>query len=163
MPLTILVATMTGTAEALAEDIQSEFAADRAIAIRLFEEIDPTDLLTSPLILVISSTYGTGDVPEPAESTLEALKMRRPNLSGITYGVVSLGDSSYVDTFARGGEHWDAALSACGAKRAGELLKVDCLTGDDPLDYARNWLAEWLNMVDNAALAEIASESSGRI
>lgn len=149
VPLTFLVATMTGTAEALAEDLQSALDDGRETQLRLLEDLSPDDIAALPLALVISSTYGVGEVPETAEETHRALQEQKPDLSGLVYGVISLGDSGYVDTFAQGGENWDAALAACGARRAGEFLRLDCQSGADPLETAEPWLAAWLQAAES--------------
>ncbi|MCW5730635.1 MAG: flavodoxin domain-containing protein [Alphaproteobacteria bacterium] len=100
----------------------------------------------SGLALVVSSTYGTGDVPETAESALASLLDEKPDLSALRFGIISLGDSHYGDTFAKGGLHWDHALRQCGACRVGEILKIDCQSGEDPAVLAKPWLAGWLDL-----------------
>lgn len=143
--LVILVATMTGAAEMLAEDLQAELGGRDKAELRLLENAVAADFPAAGLALVVSSTYGTGDVPETAESALASLLAERPDLSALRFGVISLGDSHYGDTFAKGGLHWDDALRQCGACRVGEILKIDCQTGEDPVELARPWLADWLD------------------
>lgn len=156
-PLLVLVATMTGTAEVLAEDLQSEFEDACAFRIQLLEDTEVETLEQEDLVLVVSSTYGTGDVPETAAPALEALRSDRPDLRGLSYGVIALGDGSYVNTFAQGGEHWDRALADCGARRVGEPLKIDCLATENPLEPAKAWFAEWLG----PAISMHAGETTG--
>ena len=146
--LTFLVATMTGTAEALAEDLESALGSARPTRLRLLEDLAPEDLAALPLALVISSTYGLGEVPETAEETYRALLAEKPDLSRLVYGVISLGDRGYAETFAQGGQNWDEALSSCGARRVGELLRLDSQSGVDPLASAEPWLRSWLESVD---------------
>lgn len=148
VPLTFLVATMTGTAEALAEDLQSALGTVRPTQLRLLEDVTPDDFAALPLALVVSSTYGLGEVPETAEESFRALRAERPDLSGLVYGVISLGDRGYAETFAQGGRNWDEVLSDCGARRAGELLQLDSQSGDDPLVAAKPWLEGWLASAD---------------
>lgn len=142
--LLILVATMTGTAEILAEDLEQEIGDRLDVRIELLEETEVESLASERLALVVSSTYGTGDVPETAEQTWRALGERAPDLSDLSYGVISLGDSGYPDTFAQGGEKWDRALAACGAARVGEILRIDCKQAEEPLEPATRWLDAWL-------------------
>ena len=61
----------------------------------LFKQQDP--------ILVISSTYGQGDVPDGSKSFYENLK-NKPNLDHLEFAVFGLGDMTYKDTFAFGGK-----------------------------------------------------------
>ncbi|MCW5749591.1 MAG: flavodoxin domain-containing protein [Alphaproteobacteria bacterium] len=154
--LVILVATMTGAAEMLAEDLQAELGGPEKVELRLLENAVAADFPTTGLALVVSSTYGTGDVPETAERALASLLAEKPELRALRFGVISLGDSHYGDTFAKGGLHWDDALRQCGARRVGEILKIDCQTGDDPAEVARPWLADWLAIAVGAD-ADMAS------
>src|SRR5262249_24608917 len=144
----VFVATMTGTAEALAEDLQAEFSPKLSVEIRLLEDAQPIAAQSVPLALFVSSTYGTGEVPETAEAFYRALCSDRPDLGGMRYGVISLGDRSYADTFARGGVLWDEVLTACGARRVGEMLSLDSRSSDQLAAAAILWVDRWLQAVE---------------
>ena len=71
--LRILVGTMTGTAEAVAKDIQDVLTkAGHQVEILLMDGRDSsifeTDAATCDAYLICSSTYGSGDVPDNAQS-----------------------------------------------------------------------------------------------
>jgi len=140
----ILVATMTGTAEMIAEEIQSAYGAAHELTIHLLDRADPGILGGAGPVLVVSSTYGTGDIPDPALGFFESVERTRPDLRHLRYGVVALGDSTYQDTFAFGGRRWDALLAACGASRIGDLLVLDASAGGDMVADAVAWAAPWL-------------------
>lgn len=145
MTTLLFVATMTGTAEMVAEEIVAAHGGRHAIELRLFEKSTQEMLAAAGRILVISSTYGEGEVPEPAVGFFEALKAARPDLCHMRYGVIALGDSGYVDTFAQGGRLWDGLLAECGAQRQDDILILDAADGSSPVDRAVDWAGDWLD------------------
>jgi MioC protein len=140
----LLVVTMTGTAEMLAEDLVAEYGAEHAIRMVLAERCTPEQLQQASTLLVISSTYGAGEVPDPGKPLFEALEKDPAQLAHLRFGVVSLGDSIYADTFARGGLLWDGLLAAGGAQRMAEPLRLDASSGEDPRDKTLPWVRDWL-------------------
>lgn len=140
----VLVVTMTGTAEMIAEDIQHS-QEGHELKLVLAESANGSVFQTRNL-LVVSSTYGSGEVPDPGKPLFEALNSQRPDLSGLRYAVVSLGDTIYPDTFANGGRLWDALLLECGASRLVETLLLDASGADSMPDLAVAWAAEWVRI-----------------
>ena len=61
---------------------------------------------------------------------------------------------TYAQTFANGGKRFDAILSQLGAMRLGEVFCHDASTGTLPEDEAVPWAGEWLNMVEEAMVAQ---------
>lgn len=146
--LTILVGTMTGTAELVADEV-AETVAARGVAA----EVKPMDGLDSGIFapggafLICSSTYGQGDVPDNAQKLFTDLEQTRPDLSRVTYGVIALGDRTYAQTFCFGGKRFDAALSALGARRIGEVMLHDASAGTIPEEVAVEWVGPWLDLL----------------
>ena len=89
------------------------------------------------LFLVCSSTYGQGDVPDNAKNLYESLQTARPDLSGVQYGVIALGDRTYAETFCNGGRRFDAILAELGARRIGEIMLHDASAGTMPEEVGR--------------------------
>jgi len=149
--ITILVATMSGTAEMVADEIAGrlEDAGAQARILRM-EKADIGTLRDAegPL-LICSSTYGTGDVPDNGAALYGALEAGRPDLSGVRYGVVALGDSVYPQTFCFGGRKFDALLSSLGAQRIGERFEHDSRSGVYPEDAAADWAEQWFASLDD--------------
>src|SRR4051812_37728460 len=111
--LTILVGTMTGTAELVAEEVRDAVAAD-GIPCDLVEMdgLDASVFWARPgRFLICCSTYGQGDVPDNAQGLFNALEAERPDLSAVEYGVIGLGDRTYAQTFCYGGKRFDALLT----------------------------------------------------
>lgn len=140
----ILVATMSGTAEMVAEEVASVLKAGGVPArICMMNEVSVDDLAHGDYI-VCSSTYGTGEVPDNGKALLEALRTKRPDLRGRRYGVIGLGDSIYSNTFCFGARHFDELLVELGAVCIGEGLQHDRRSGIYPEDAAVEWSRNWL-------------------
>ncbi|MGX8014201.1 flavodoxin domain-containing protein (plasmid) [Mesorhizobium sp. ORM8.1] len=145
--IAILVASMTGTAEIVAEDI-SVHLGDGQSEIRLMDEVNASDFSSFDRLLIVSSTYGDGEVPDPGKALFEELKAGRPDLSHIVFGVISLGDMRYKDTFAWGGKHWQRLLQELGATSAGDPMTIDA-SGEQPDLQA--WADKWMEQLKAVA------------
>jgi len=143
--LTILVGTMTGTAELCAEEIGEVLGAEgHEVEITLMDGLDAGALDPAKRYLICTSTYGQGDVPDNAMALYEDLKKARPDLAGLRYGVVALGDRTYAQTFTRGGERFDEILHELGARRVGEMFRHDASSGTIPEEDAAEWALAWI-------------------
>ena len=104
MPLHILVATMSGTAESVAQSLQLACSdAFDPIHIHRMETIDAGIFDEDAVFLICSSTYGSGDVPDNGQALYAQLDAEPRYLGHVRYGLVALGDSSYGDTYGLGG------------------------------------------------------------
>jgi MioC protein len=150
MPLqiTILVGTMTGTAQLCAQEM--ELALDdgeTAVKTLLMDNLDSSVFSGEGVFLVCTSTYGQGDVPDNARALYEDLKAKRPDLSRVRYGVFGLGDRTYAETFNFGGKRFDEILAELGAQRIGERHMHDASSGILPEETALEWCQDWLTRV----------------
>lgn len=93
-------------------------------------------------MVIVSSTYGHGDIPDNGQALFEALSATG-SLTGKAYTVFGLGDRTYMDTFCHAGEKWDALLAAKGAKRIAPLERHDASAGTLAEDEAAVWAAGW--------------------
>ncbi len=154
--LKILVGTMTGTAELVAEEVSDVLSASGwDVEILLMDDLEPSALESENVYLICSSTYGQGDVPDNGQGFLEALRAQKPDLSGLRYGVIALGDMTYAQTFCFGGKTFDKALSERGATRIGEPMLHNASDGTLPEDEAGAWAEDWAGQV-SAALDKAA-------
>ncbi len=146
--LTILVGTMTGTAELAAEEVR-DVLGERgwSAEIVLMEQADADIFQAGQLFLICTSTYGQGDVPDNAQALYEELVEDQPNLAGVRYGLIGLGDSTYEDTFAFGGKKFDAALQGCGATRIGAPMIHDASSGTLAEEDAAEWAKDWADLL----------------
>jgi MioC protein len=148
--ITILVGTMTGTAQLCAQEM--ELALDDGetrVEALLMDGLDASVFQREGLFLVCTSTYGQGDVPDNARALYEDLQRRRPDLAHVRYGVFGLGDRTYAETFNYGGKRFDDILAELGAKRIGERYRHDASSGVLPEEKAVEWCREWLEAANS--------------
>jgi len=147
--LTILVGTMTGTAEMVAQEIQSVLeSAGHAVTIRMMDNLDGSVFSGGGAFLICTSTYGQGDVPDNAQEFFASLESERPDLSAVRYGLIALGDLTYRDTFCEGGLRFDSLLTELGAHRVGDILKHDASSGTLPEEVAAQWIVPWVELAE---------------
>jgi len=158
MQLNVLVGTMTGAAQLVAQEIELTLDDDSTrVQTRLMDGLDAAAAFgAGGLYLVCTSTYGQGDVPDNARMLYESLLRDRPDLSGIRYGVIGLGDRTYADTFCFGPKKFDAILTELGATRIGDMLLHDASSGTLPEEIAAEWIGAWTECA-RAAMRETAS------
>src|SRR5580765_5886642 len=144
MRITILVGTMTGTAQLCAQEM--ELALDDGetqVEALLMDGLDSTVFAREGVFIICTSTYGQGDVPDNARALYEDLQHKRPDLSHVRYGVFGLGDRTYAETFNFGGKRFGDILSELGATRVGERYKHDASSGVLPEEVAVELCQEW--------------------
>ncbi len=153
--LRILVGTMTGTAEAVAKDMEQVLVkGGHSCEIVLMDGRDASVFAKGGAYLICSSTYGSGDVPDNAQRLFSSLEEVRPDLREIVYGVIALGDRTYGDTFCQGGLRFDKLLSELGAQRAGDVLLHDASAGTMAEDVASEWILPWFEQHLLPAMAQ---------
>ena len=122
--ITLLFGTETGNSESASKTLAAALHhAGYHVNVTELAAKPPSELPQAQLLLIITSTYGSGDAPVNAEKMLRHLETH-PNLSGVRYGVCALGDSTYPN-FAQCGRNYDRLLSECGAQRVIDLCVCD--------------------------------------
>jgi len=145
MKLTLLVGTMTGTAQLVAQELELVWDdGELQVETLLMDKLDSSVFAREGVFLIVTSTYGQGDVPDNARNFYEDLKAKRPDLSRVRYGVFGLGDRTYAETFNFGGKRFDDILTELGARRIGERVKHDASSGVLPEEMAVEWGERWL-------------------
>ena len=156
MKITILVGTMTGTAQLVAQELELAWDdGETQVETLLMDQLDASVFARPGVFLVCTSTYGQGDVPDNAKALYEDLKAKRPSLAHVRYGVFGLGDRTYAETFNFGGKRFDELLAELGAQRVGERVQHDASSGVLPEETADEWGQEWLKLA-REALAQAA-------
>ena len=162
MKLKILVGTMTSTADYVAQAIQMD-CADLVsdIEIQLMDNLDMSIFKATEaenaLYLICTSTYGSGDVPDNARALYESMDSNPQYLGHVRYGVIALGDRTYMQTFCFGGKKFDERLQDLGAKRIGDVWCHDASSGTMPETEGTEWCRQWL---DEALQHTTGSESA---
>jgi len=152
MKINILVGTMTGTAQMCAQEMELALDGDDVkIATLLMDKLEPSVFADrEAAYLICTSTYGQGDVPDNAKALYEALCTRKPDLTGVRYGVFGLGDRTYAETYNFGGKRFDEILTSLGAARIGERYTNDASSGTLPEEIAVEWAQSWVEKVREA-------------
>jgi MioC protein len=142
--ITILVGTMTGTAELVADEVRDALVSEGVLAeVLAMDKLTPAAFERPGRFLICTSTYGQGDVPDNARDFFAALETARPDLAHVEYGVIALGDHTYAQTFCFGGKRFDQLLASLGARRLGEVLLHDASAGTIPEEVAVEWVRRW--------------------
>ncbi|NLC20774.1 MAG: nitric oxide synthase [Halomonadaceae bacterium] len=143
--LKIFVGTMYGGALDVAEQAAPLFEA-AGYKTSILEQPTLEDLTVEQpdLALFCVSTTGSGDFPGNFVPLVRALDERPPALTGLRYGLIAMGDSSYGETFCGAGRRLDEMLQGLGAERLGERLEVDAMETFMADDAALPWIEEWL-------------------
>ncbi len=145
MKITILVGTMTGTAQLVAQELELVWDGDGVkVETLLMDTLEASVFGRGGVFLICTSTYGQGDVPDNAKKLYDDLQAKRPDLSQVRYGVFGLGDRTYAETFNFGGMKFDALLAELGAQRIGERVQHDASSGVLPEEKAEEWAGDWL-------------------
>ncbi len=152
LKVTLLVGTMTGTAQLVAQELELAWDGDDAkVETLLMDDLDASVFEREGVFLVCTSTYGQGDVPDNAKKFFDDVQASRPDLSAVRYGVFGLGDRTYAETFNFGGKRFDELLASLGAQRIGERIQHDASSGVLPEEKAEEWAAEWMALARDAA------------
>jgi MioC protein len=143
--ITILVGTMSGTADLVADEVQAALeGAGHGARIVAMDNLDVDVFGRGSAFLIVTSTYGNGDVPDNAQAFFTALEAGRPDLGHVSFGVVALGDRTYKGTYCEGGLKFGRLLAELGARRVGEPLLHDASAGTMPEDIAAEWVVGWV-------------------
>jgi succinate dehydrogenase/fumarate reductase-like Fe-S protein/flavodoxin len=137
--LTILFGSQTGNAAGLAEKT-AKLAANYELNANVvdMEGYNPASLVGAKRVLIITSTWGEGEMPDNAEDFWQGVNSSSPALAGVTYSVCAIGDSSY-DEYCKAGIDWDEKFSALGGTSIQKIQLCD-------VDFDEPW-SQWVNSV----------------
>lgn len=134
----------TGNCEALAKAFATLFFS-RGIAAEVQDiaQLRVRQLARQEYVVLVCSTHGDGDPPEPVVPFYDALMANAaPALPNLKFAVLALGDSSY-EQFCVTGQQFDQRLEALGATRL--LNRVDCDV--DFEQAADQWVQQLLDII----------------
>ena len=137
--LAIFFGSQTGNAAGLAEKTAKMAVAYGLDATVLdMDGYDESQFSSHKRILIITSTWGEGEMPDNADVLWNATCSSNPALAGVNFSVCAIGDSSY-DEFCIAGVDWDEKFAALGATRIHEIKLCD-------VDFDSPW-KEWADSV----------------
>lgn len=139
----IFVGTMYGNSLLVAEEAEAILTAQGHKAT-VFEDPELSDWLPyqDKYVLVVTSTTGQGDLPDSIVPLFQGIKDSLGFQPNLRYGVIALGDSSYVN-FCNGGKQFDALLQEQSAQRVGEMLLIDASENPEPETESNPWVEQW--------------------
>ena len=111
------------------------------------DSIDVESLPNMECLLIVTSTYGEGEMPDNAQMLWDTISAESaPRLENTQYSVLALGDTSY-DLFCKAGADWDKRLAELGATRIHD--RVDCdVDFEEP---ARAWISGVIPFLANGS------------
>jgi len=150
--LAIFFGSQTGNAEELAGNT-AKLAKKVGFVPKVIDMdgFKPADFANFKRILIITSTWGEGDMPDNAEDLWIATNESNPGLSGVSYSVCAIGDTSY-DEFCKAGIDWDEKLASLGASRVHPIQLCD-------VEYEPEW-SKWADAVIPAMASVDGGESA---
>lgn len=147
MKIHFLYGSQSGTAEYLCDTLAGEVSDRWACEVSSMDEVDPTSLDVQTLYVLVSATFGSGQLPDGAQSFHDVLEQRTPDLSGVRFAVFGLGDRSFGETFNNGSRMLMAQMLSCNAEMIGERGLHDASADHLPQNLAVPWLQDILKML----------------
>jgi len=147
LELTILVGTMTGTAQLVAQELELTLDdGETRVRVRPMDGLDAGVFSGGGLFLICSSTYGQGDVPTTRRTCTSLSKVRVP-----TSRRAIRRDRARRPDLRRNILQRRQTLrrdpSELGARRIGEIMLHDASAGTMPEEVAVAWIAGWIRNV----------------
>jgi sulfite reductase (NADPH) flavoprotein alpha-component len=132
----VAFASQTGAAEQIAwKSAGALNARGDFVRVAALGALTPAELAQAGTLLVVASTYGSGEPPDSARSFMRKWMTAPVALKGIGFAVLALGDRAHAD-FCGFGRMLDRWLAASRAKRLFEPVLVD---GDADFAAMRQW------------------------
>ncbi|MBT1444756.1 flavodoxin [Shewanella sp. JM162201] len=149
----LVFGTVYGSAQFVAETLSDELKG-LGYAPRLWQphELSGFTPCNGGLLIVVSSTTGSGDLPEDIQPWYYRLSSAGLYLPSLHFSVVGLGDSSYSD-FCGAGEKLQALLTELAAKPVLPLFRIDAMETMEPETEAKTWLMQWHQRIESGLVA----------
>lgn len=138
----ILYGTESGNAEMVADDIAATLeAAGIAGTVSSMDEFTVDELSQAQRVVLITSTYGDGEMPDTAIAFYGSLNQIRPDLSALSFAAFGLGDATYK-TYNNAIDMLVGTVVDLGASQFGGTGKHDAASGKPLTDTAVTWTKE---------------------
>ena len=144
--LSLITGSTLGGAEYVADHL-AELLEDNGHQVEVINQAEFSSLNQDDIWLIICSTHGAGEYPDNFLPFAEELEQQQPDLSGVKFAVIGLGDSNY-DTFCAAGKKIEGLLLSLGANQLGERLDIDVSSTPVPEEPAEEWFNSWVNLLN---------------
>lgn len=142
--ITLISGSTLGSTEYVAEYV-AEKLEDVGFTTKIFHGPKLHDLPQQGIWLIITSTYGAGELPDNLQPLFDEINEKKTDLTAVCYGAIGIGNSEY-DLFCGAIKIIDTLLTNCGSKRIGDIFEIDVLEHDIPEDPAGEWVENWITM-----------------
>jgi sulfite reductase (NADPH) flavoprotein alpha-component len=158
--VTVLFGSQTGNCHRLAKKVSKKLEEQGfQITLTSMGDFKPNGLKKVQNLLILVSTHGEGEPPDNAIAFYEFLHGKRaPQLEGLQFSVLALGDTSY-EFYCQTGKDFDKRLEDLGAKRL--TPRVDCDV--DFEDAAEEWMNNVIGSLSDASAAPAIAGASGAL
>ena len=147
MRIVALYGTESGRAEEVALGIAKALP-DRGIEVVNMADADTGVFEPGALYLISCATHGGGELPGFAQFLHDDLHDLSPDLTGVTYAMFGLGDTSYNEKFNRGSKQFDELLASLGAVRIGPFGEHDEIAHQDHVALGVAWAERVLEEIE---------------
>lgn len=151
MKIQFLYGTETGNSELLCDDMVADLGPGFDCAIENLADMAPEDIDKAVFHVIVTSTFGNGDLPSQAVAFEDAMKNGAPDLSGLQFAIFGLGDQVFEATFNHGSQRLAEMLVKAGATQIGARGLHDASGLDMPEDIGLPWLQGIVAMLDAKA------------
>lgn len=156
--INILYGTQTGNAESVANDAAAAAKTHGLLpVVKSMDEIEIEALAKMEYLLIITSTYGEGEMPDNAQMLWDAISAdSAERMEQCKFSILALGDTSY-DLFCQAGIEWDNRLAELGAERLYD--RADCDVDFD--EAAESWISSVIPMMADGATVTVSGADTG--
>lgn len=158
--ITVLFGSQTGNCHGLAKKLTKKLEeTGMKVTLSSMSDFKPNTLKKLQHLLILVSTHGEGEPPDNAIPFYEFLHSKRaPQLDGLQYSVLALGDTSY-EFFCQTGKDFDKRLEELGGQRLAP--RVDCdVDFDEP---ASEWMTQVLQSLNQSGGLSAASGEAAAV
>lgn len=143
----VAYASQTGAAERIAWLTANALTGGGFVRVAALGGLTVADLAEAGTLLVVTSTYGAGEAPDNARNFVKKQMSQSPQLKGLNFAVLALGDMKYDATFCGFGRSLDRWLAKARARRMADLI---CVDGDNDIAAMTAWSEQLARLGGNA-------------
>ena len=136
----VLVGTQTGNSETVADAV-AERLAELGFDAHVVDmaEAYPELLTEHRQIVVVMCTWSDGTFPDNGKDFEEALPAVAPDLAGVRFGIIGLGDRDYHPYYQTAAMWLGQTMQALGAVETRALHEIDGTPTPEDVDAALAW------------------------